>query len=128
SRADIRAFRSDLPPCRNPSRPSAAKGLVSDREIESLQKPLPSDRRDEDPARVALPRNPAEVEAARGERCTDGPADMRPPLGPGQAGTTENAASSTCAFEINSEITQKRLAGLGDFTAFVGKNDVRPGA
>jgi hypothetical protein len=68
--------------------------------------------------------DPAEIEAAGGERRTDRAADVRPPLGPVEAGAAEKPPASLGLRQIDAELGQERRAGAGDLAAFLGQNDV----
>src|ERR1051325_6824256 len=68
-------------------------------------------------ARIGFALNPTQREAAIGQRFSECPADMQPPLAPVETRPTEYRAVFSGA-EIDAELTEEALAFVGDGAAF----------
>src|SRR5262249_23560186 len=93
-------------------------------EAENLQQALLALGRDDEPARIARPLDPAEIETARGKRGADSAAEVRTPLGPVEAGAAEEAAACPRLRKIDAELAQERGARFGDRAALGSEQDV----
>src|SRR5580704_11160864 len=75
-------------------------------------------------ARIADARDPAEFEAAAGERRTERAGQMQPALAPVDTWPAERAAAALDVLKMDAEVSEEFLAGVRDHAAVFAKDDV----
>src|SRR5262249_26426339 len=94
------------------------------RQAKNLQEALLACGRNVEPARTVPPLDPAEVEAATGERGADRAGEMRAPFGPVDAVTAEHAAACARPRKVDPEPGQKCGTIAGDLAALGGDDEM----
>ena len=75
-------------------------------------------------AAVARACEPSKIEASRRERRADRAAEMKPPLGPIEARTTEDAPAVPHRVEVDAEILEESSAAFRELAAFLREEEV----
>src|SRR5260221_4208339 len=105
-------------------RAAGYRAAGSERKAEDLGEAVPAVGSDDQRAAVAHALEPVQIEAARGKGRADSAGEMRPPLGPVEAGPAEGAAPQLHRGEVEAEAREEIDAGRGDLAALVGEHDM----